>query len=142
MPAGDAVASIAAFIADVAPDTIVTFGPDGMTGHPDHIAVSEWVTEAWRQSSASTRLLYATISGDHATRFADLNERFNVFLGNEPPYTPPDEVALAITCEGELLERKMAAIRAHETQSAAVIAELGDRFPEWIAEEWFVEASP
>jgi LmbE family N-acetylglucosaminyl deacetylase len=31
----------------IRPDTIVTFGPDGMTGHPDHRAVSEWVTAAW-----------------------------------------------------------------------------------------------
>src|SRR5262245_34607172 len=27
---------------DVQPDTIVTFGPEGMTGHPDHRAVSRW----------------------------------------------------------------------------------------------------
>ena len=29
---------------DVQPDTILTFGPDGMTYHPDHIAVHRWVT--------------------------------------------------------------------------------------------------
>ena len=28
----------------VRPDTILTFGPDGITFHPDHIAVHRWVT--------------------------------------------------------------------------------------------------
>src|SRR3954471_13528372 len=32
--------AVRAVIADVQPDTVVTFGPDGMTGHPDHRAVS------------------------------------------------------------------------------------------------------
>lgn len=29
-------------LADVRPDTIVTFGPDGLTGHADHRAISRW----------------------------------------------------------------------------------------------------
>ena len=31
----------------VRPDTVLTFGPDGITFHPDHIAVHRWVTQAW-----------------------------------------------------------------------------------------------
>jgi hypothetical protein len=33
-------------IEQVAPTTILTFGPDGMTGHEDHQVVSSWVTSA------------------------------------------------------------------------------------------------
>ena len=44
VPAGEAIGQITALIAAVRPDTIVTFGPDGMTGHPDHRTVSGWVT--------------------------------------------------------------------------------------------------
>ena len=36
----DGTDQIAELIAEVAPDLIVTFGPDGMTGHPDHRAVT------------------------------------------------------------------------------------------------------
>ena len=43
----DGTAAIAGVIADIEPDLIVTFGPDGMTGHPDHRAISRWTTEAW-----------------------------------------------------------------------------------------------
>src|SRR5215207_4088967 len=44
----DGTAQIADLMAEVAPDVIVTFGPDGMTNHPDHRAVSAWTTNAWR----------------------------------------------------------------------------------------------
>jgi LmbE family N-acetylglucosaminyl deacetylase len=30
------------------PDTVITFGPDGGYGHPDHIAISELTTQAFR----------------------------------------------------------------------------------------------
>ena len=41
-----AVRAIVAVIEAVKPDIIVTFGPDGITYHPDHIAVSSWTTAA------------------------------------------------------------------------------------------------
>ncbi len=44
--AEDAVAQIAAIIENVQPDSILTFGPDGMTGHHDHRTVCEWTTRA------------------------------------------------------------------------------------------------
>jgi LmbE family N-acetylglucosaminyl deacetylase len=39
-PASEAVGELCEVIDEVAPDTVVTFGPDGITGHPDHQAVS------------------------------------------------------------------------------------------------------
>ena len=42
----DAVAIIARLIADVQPDVLLTFGPDGGTGHVDHVAVCRWSTMA------------------------------------------------------------------------------------------------
>ena len=43
---------------------VVTFGADGVTGHPDHLAVHKWVTEAWRKSNVSGRLFYVTYPED------------------------------------------------------------------------------
>jgi LmbE family N-acetylglucosaminyl deacetylase len=42
----DAVAAIAAHLRRVQPDVVVTFGPDGAYGHPDHIAISQFTTAA------------------------------------------------------------------------------------------------
>jgi LmbE family N-acetylglucosaminyl deacetylase len=41
-----AIADIAAHIRRVRPDVVLTFGPDGAYGHPDHIAISQFTTAA------------------------------------------------------------------------------------------------
>lgn len=42
----EAIAAITAAIRRVRPQVVVTFGPDGATGHPDHIAISQLTTAA------------------------------------------------------------------------------------------------
>jgi LmbE family N-acetylglucosaminyl deacetylase len=42
----EAVAAIARHIRRIKPDVVVTFGPDGAYGHPDHIAISQFTTAA------------------------------------------------------------------------------------------------
>ena len=37
------------FIRNISPDVVVTYGEDGVTGHPDHIAVGGWATKAFHQ---------------------------------------------------------------------------------------------
>jgi LmbE family N-acetylglucosaminyl deacetylase len=44
--AREAVATIASHIRRVQPGVVVTFGPDGAYGHPDHIAISQFTTAA------------------------------------------------------------------------------------------------
>jgi LmbE family N-acetylglucosaminyl deacetylase len=39
-----AIREIAAHIRRIRPDAIITFGPDGAYGHPDHIAISQFAT--------------------------------------------------------------------------------------------------
>jgi LmbE family N-acetylglucosaminyl deacetylase len=41
-----AVSAIAGELRRVRPDVVVTFGPDGVYGHPDHIAISQFATAA------------------------------------------------------------------------------------------------
>ena len=43
---GQIVARIAEHLRRVRPDVVVTFGPDGAYGHPDHIAISQFTTAA------------------------------------------------------------------------------------------------
>lgn len=42
----EAVAAIAGHVRRIQPDVVVTFGPDGAYGHPDHIAISQFTTAA------------------------------------------------------------------------------------------------
>ncbi|MDQ4133261.1 MAG: PIG-L family deacetylase [Actinomycetota bacterium] len=133
------VATIGRIIREVGADTVVTFGPDGMTGHPDHRAVSRWTTQAWATSGANGRLLYVASTPGFATRFRSLHERFGVFEPGLPSVTPEGELAVHLRLQGELLDRKVVALRAQASQTAALIAAMGeDRFREWCTEESFV----
>ena len=43
---GEAIGRIVAQLRRVNPDVVLTFGPDGAYGHPDHIAISQFTTAA------------------------------------------------------------------------------------------------
>ncbi len=45
-PTAEAVARIAAHIRRIRPQVVITFGPDGAYGHPDHIAISQLTSAA------------------------------------------------------------------------------------------------
>jgi len=51
-PPAEAVASIVGHIRRVQPDVVVTFGPDGSYGHPDHIAICQFTTAAIVQAAS------------------------------------------------------------------------------------------
>jgi LmbE family N-acetylglucosaminyl deacetylase len=133
------VAAISRLIREVAADTVVTFGPDGVTGHSDHRAVSRWTTQAWAASGARGRLLHATCTAGFATRFRAVHDRFDVFQRGLPTETPETDVALRIRLDGEALDRKIVALRAHASQTAGLMSAMGDAlFREWCAEESFL----
>ena len=133
------VATVTRLIREIRPDTVVTFGPDGMTGHRDHRAVSQWTTRAWAASGANGRLLYAASSTEFAGRYRWLHDRFGMFDPGLPAATPEGELAVRLRLHGELLDRKVVALRAHASQTAALVAAMGeDLFREWCAEESFV----
>lgn len=137
-----AVARLTRLIDDISPDTIVTFGPDGSTGHPDHIAVHQWVTAAVAALAAPPRVLHSTTHQAFVDRFAELHERFDVFLDPAlPAVTPDEQISLRVRLDGPALDRKLVALRALATQTAPVIAAFGEQdYREWVAEEVFVEA--
>jgi LmbE family N-acetylglucosaminyl deacetylase len=53
----EAIATIVRHIRRVQPQVVVTFGPDGAYGHPDHVAISQFTTAA------------VVAAADHAYRF-------------------------------------------------------------------------
>ena len=52
---------------EVQPDTVLTFGPDGMTGHEGHKSVSSWVDAAFAEGAKpGARLYHATATPEWA----------------------------------------------------------------------------
>jgi LmbE family N-acetylglucosaminyl deacetylase len=128
-------------ITSVEPDTILTFGADGMTFHPDHRAVHRWVTTVWDELGRPARLLYATSSVDQLDRFRDRLEAWGIYMTDERPVgTPADEVALHVHLSEDGLDRKIAALRTMASQTGGASVELGAEYAEMVANEWFVEA--
>jgi LmbE family N-acetylglucosaminyl deacetylase len=134
---------IGALLDEVQPDTILTFGADGMTFHPDHIAVHRWVTEAWRQRDRRSRLLYATSTVDHLSRFGDLYEEWDMYMTDERPSgTPADDLALHVVLAGPQLDRKLTALAAMASQTGDLTSRIDPAtYRMQVAEEAFVDAT-
>jgi LmbE family N-acetylglucosaminyl deacetylase len=138
-----AVAALAGLIDEVVPDTIVTFGPDGMTGHSDHCTVSGWVTAAWQLTGGAARLWYATVTPEFHREWGDVNARVGLWFNDAvPPCTPRHALAAQVVCEGALGASKFAALAAHRSQTHGLIALLGaETFQDWWRTEYFVDAA-
>lgn len=136
------VERLAAIIHEVRPDTIMTFGPDGLTGHEDHQVVSRWATAARSFAAADADLLYATTTAEHVDRWHRLANRLGVYLVPGLPLRRTSaELAFELRPDDDLLERKVAALRTHATQTAVLIERFGEEhFREWVAVEAFVAA--
>ena len=139
---GDGTAAIAAHIADIEPDLIVTFGPDGMTGHPDHRAISRWTTDAWAATRPEADLWYATLTPHFHQRWRTINDQIGLWADQpEPPCTEAQELALHTRLPKSLLDLKMAALRAHASQTQPLIDLVGTAtYREWWRAESFRRA--
>jgi LmbE family N-acetylglucosaminyl deacetylase len=132
---------IAALLADVAPDTILTFGPDGVTFHSDHQTVSGWVAAAWERAGRPGRLLHSVMSEVHLGKWGKTYEDWNVYITDERPVgVPVDDLAIYARLEGIALDQKVTALSTMYTQTAGAIAMLGEAYRDLNAEECFVAA--
>jgi LmbE family N-acetylglucosaminyl deacetylase len=138
----DGTDEITDLIIDIEPDLIVTFGPDGMTGHPDHRAVSTWTSEAWRISGSDADLWYATLGVDFHLQWGALSDHVGLWAEQPaPPCTADRDLAARVTLDGEALDRKLAALQAHASQTTGLIDAVGlGTYREWWRTEYFVSA--
>jgi len=58
----EVVAKIVGHLRLVKPDVVVTFGPDGSYGHPDHIAISQFTTAAIIEAASPDSLYYRDLA--------------------------------------------------------------------------------
>ena len=134
------VAQIAKVVDRVRPDTVITFGPDGMTGHPDHRTVSAWATASLELVGHRATVLWATKTEGWVHAFADLvREAFPPTL---PPRTPVAQ-AWELVLDDDAVARKLRALEQHASQTTGLINALGrDRYAESVRLEAFREANP
>jgi LmbE family N-acetylglucosaminyl deacetylase len=133
------VAQLVELIEQVRPDTVLTFGPDGQTYHPDHIAVGRWTTLATRAASTPTRLLYAAMTPEWVEDFSRVVPLDQVMMTDEPVTTfAADELDLWFVCAGALLDRKVDALCCQVSQVGPLVELAGrSEFGRLNADEMF-----
>ncbi len=137
------VAVLTDLIDEIRPDTILTFGADGMTFHPDHISIGAWTTTAWESAGRPGRLLYATITHEHVATYGATYEEWGIYMTDERPLGyPTADLAIHHVLHDGLLDQKLAALAAMASQTADAIATLDpDVWQGTNREECFVDAS-
>lgn len=121
------VGRVASILREERPDVVVTFGPEGITGHPDHITIGRAATEAFHQLREEglggfSRLLYVAIPLSELLRW---NEML-MADGKEPyrqdrlydPHGVPDETIGFVVDRTAVAARVLAALREHRTQAS------------------------
>lgn len=120
-------AEIAAIIREVRPVAVVTFGPDGVYGHPDHLVVHRATTAAVHLAAEASptspgwqtpALYYQTTSRERMVEraahrkgpFAEMSPERLLNLG-----TPRADISFALDVR-PFLDEKERAMRAHRTQ--------------------------
>jgi LmbE family N-acetylglucosaminyl deacetylase len=115
-----AIQKITEIIKSIAPDTIITFGQDGLTGHTDHIAVFNWTLEA-RSRSNSSAIIYSAIESKERFESPETqacNQKFNLYFNTENPTTIAENQAdICLYLSSEIQNKKLACLKAHASQT-------------------------
>lgn len=136
-----AISALVPIVRRVRPDTVLTFGPDGLTGHDDHRAVGHWARTVAARHAPSARVLEAVRTPAWLARFDHLHARFDVFAPGYPVAADPSDLALDLELPEDLLARKVMALHAQSTQTSPIIEAFGHAgWQAWIRAEAFADA--
>ena len=149
-------------IRDVKPHTILTFEPYGIYGHPDHIAISKFATEAFDMAGQSgvfletglpwqaQRLFYMAMSIDWfervRARMAEMKLDTSGFENLAQYLKPALDGQITHRLDvSEFVPAKMESLRCHKTQigpNSPFYHMLKPEFEEIQGEEMFIQVKP
>jgi N-acetyl-1-D-myo-inositol-2-amino-2-deoxy-alpha-D-glucopyranoside deacetylase len=149
---GATLNQLVAIVRELRPRALITFGPDGLYGHSDHVAIGELAMEArhaaadpqyssdgsGRASHRIPRAYFPVLSADFVTSLlAALSERglrANMWSLQPAAFEVQESAITARVDVSSVLERKQRAIQCHRTQLepdnawGLVTGELATRF--------------
>jgi LmbE family N-acetylglucosaminyl deacetylase len=128
----EVVGRIVRIIREFKPQVIVTFDPTGGYGHPDHIAISRWTTDAFHAAGDGTRYPQAGTAWAPARLYysalpRSFSRRLNAFIRKHIPESSfagidleqmglPDEEITNVVDVSDFVALKLDSVRAHATQ--------------------------
>jgi len=106
----EAVNQIMALVRELRPQVLLTWPSDGLSGHPDHVAISRWTGLAFQQAAvlgpeAPAALYHLVLPRSIADR-----------LGLAHLQAIPDEAVTVTVDVTPVWDQKLAAVNCHRTQ--------------------------
>lgn len=109
---------IADYISKYQPNTILTFGPEGLTGHPDHIAISGWVDAALKLAETKPSVYHAVLTVNQYKDYLEAADlKLNFFYNiDQPPLVDDNACHICFCCTEELCACKHEALASMPSQ--------------------------
>jgi LmbE family N-acetylglucosaminyl deacetylase len=153
LPFSRLVDSIAGVLEEECPDVVLTFGPDGIFGHPDHIAVGAATDAAFLRFAGTgrpgfRRLVHAAISRSVFERWNRQRSELGLFAF-DPSRTyhmrgvPDEQIGIEVDCR-RVADRIVAGLREHRSQLPVMSDDPLDteRWMRRVSREWGVVVWP
>ena len=153
---GQAVGKLVQILREIKPQVLITFGPDGIYGHYDHIAIHRWATIAVHLAADPDcfpdpeicdphqvdKVYYRTLPKEQVETMSDDDKPAAVMMDGVPFFffgQPQDEITSIIDV-GDFVQQKLDGIRCHATQIGRH-NRFADTPSEVINETWFRQES-
>jgi LmbE family N-acetylglucosaminyl deacetylase len=120
VPVSRVIADLADRIRRIRPHVLITFGPDGATGHADHSMTSVFATFAFHwaaREDSFAEQLSTGVSPHQVQKLYYVTSEF-AFPGRRPLCLAPTSATLDIH---DFVENKIRAFQAHTTQASTVV---------------------
>jgi LmbE family N-acetylglucosaminyl deacetylase len=131
---GQAVGKIVRILREIRPDVVITFGPDGIYGHYDHIAIHRWTiiavdlaaeTDCFPEQLVDScrphqvrKVYLRALPETQVAAMSDGDKPAAVMMDGVPfafHGRPPEEITTVIDV-GDYVDQKLRGIRCHVTQ--------------------------
>lgn len=125
VPEEEAISRLVVLIEQYQPDTVITFPPDGLTGHTDHKCVSRWATMASERSRKQPNVYFAVNTSElYDAHLRALDEQINIYFALDKPVLIPEaECDVVLRLDAQTAGLKVAALAAMPSQTAGMFAQ-------------------
>lgn len=153
VPFEDVVAAVGQVLDEEDPAVVVTFGPDGIFGHPDHITIGAATDEAFARLRSDDRSGFRRLV--HGAVPQSVFERWNRQRAELGLYTfdptqvyhmrgiPDEQIRITVDCRA-VAHRTVAGLREHKSQLHSMSDDPTDTV-QWqrrLSREWYAVAWP
>ncbi|MGZ5405403.1 MAG: PIG-L deacetylase family protein [Nocardioides sp.] len=153
IPFEDVVAAVTRILEEEDPSVVVTFGPDGIFGHPDHIAIGAATDEAFARLRPSTgsglqRLAHGAVPQTIFERWNRQRAELGLFTF-DPTRTyhmrgvPDGDIRITVDCQ-DVAGRIVAGLGEHRSQLHVMSDDPADtgQWERRVRREWYTIAWP